>query len=381
MNQNRIDNLIIKFIEDRISVEESVSLVKWLDKSKENQNYFNGFVGVNYLINVDKVYDERKAINKLKVLTNNQKKISTISLIKYAAVAAVALLISLPFIFNKDKTQITEPLIVDNNIKVGSDKATLTLDDGNIINLGMGETYLANNLKSNGKEIVYSPEETQTSRITYHYLTIPRGGQYFVKLSDGTQVWLNSESQLKYPVSFIEGQPRQVELVYGEAYFDVSPSTKHNGSKFKVYTDIQEIEVLGTEFNISAYEDENAIYTTLVEGKVSVKSGTFSENLIPEQQSNFNRLNKTFKISQVDIYNQISWRDGVFSFKDKPLKDIMNVLARWYDFKVVFENKDLEKDLFGGAFSKDQNLNKILNMIENSNNINFEISQKTITIK
>ena len=106
-------------------------------------------------------------------------------------------------------------------------------------------------------------------------------------MSDGTQVWLNSESQLKYPVNFIKGQTRQVELVYGEAYFDVSPSVEHNGAKFKVFNQSQEVEVLGTEFNVKAYKDETNIYTTLVEGRVVIDNGALKQSLLPKSTVKF----------------------------------------------------------------------------------------------
>ena len=194
----------------------------------------------------------------------------------YVGVAAsIVILISSVIFFNKEPnnfnnndTQIAIPIII-NNIETGTDKAILTLANGSEIALIKGETYKGQNVSSDGKEIVYNGKAV-SKEITYNYLTTPSGGQFFVKLSDGTQVWLNSESRLKYPVTFLDGEIRQVELVYGEAYFDVSPSTAHKGLKFKVINQAQEVEVLGTEFNIKAYKDESNIFTTLIEGKVAV---------------------------------------------------------------------------------------------------------------
>ena len=148
-------------------------------------------------------------------------------------------------------------------------------------------------------------------------------------LSDGTKVWLNSESQLKYPVAFNDGETRQVELVYGEAYFDVSPSTAHKGARFKVFNQSQEVEVLGTEFNIKAYKDETNIYTTLVEGKVAISAAGKNQILKPNQQSNLNLETGSIEITTVDVYNETTWIDGIFSFENKPLKEILKVLSRW----------------------------------------------------
>jgi transmembrane sensor len=247
-----------------------------------------------------------------------------------------------------------------SNIVKGTDKATLTLADGSEIFLEKGRAVKTQNANSNGKEIVYTANTKRTATVIYNRLTIPRGGQFFIKLADGTQVWLNSESQLKYPVAFIEGKTREVELIYGEAYFEVTPSSQNNGAKFKVINKSQVIEVLGTAFNLKAYKDENTIYTTLAEGSVAITFDNKSEILVPNQQSIFNTTNGNFKLKTVDVYNEISWKDGVFSFERKPLKDIMKVFARWYDMEVVFENKSLEDEKFFGVLDKEQSIKEIL---------------------
>jgi transmembrane sensor len=257
----------------------------------------------------------------------------------------------------------------------------LTLENGSNITLEKGKNYRAENLKSNGEELVYQPKNITKAQIKYNYLTIPRGGQFYVQLSDGTKIWLNSESQLKYPISFIGGETRQVELVYGEAYFEVSPSTNHNGSKFKVLTSMQEVEVLGTEFNIKAYKDETNIYTTLAEGKVVIRNGFSSQNLIPTQQSNLNLKNNTITISAVDVYSETSWKKGLFSFKSTELKEIMIVLSRWYDVNFVFSNAKIENIKFNGVLSKNQTIKEILTTIKDTKFIkDYDIKDKKITI-
>jgi ferric-dicitrate binding protein FerR (iron transport regulator) len=212
-------------------------------------------------------------------------------------------------------------------------------------------------------------------------LTIPRGGQFFIELSDGTKVWLNSESQLKYPVNFREGELREVELVYGEAYFDVSPSAAHNGAKFKVVNQVQDVEVLGTEFNIKAYRDEQNIYTTLVEGKVEINTSSIKKILVPNEQSSFNKISNNMSVSVVDVKTEVSWKTGVFSFKSKTLKDIMNVIARWYDVDVVFENKELELLKFKGVLEKKQPIEEILLIMKSNTITDYEIKDKVITIR
>jgi hypothetical protein len=303
---------------------------------------------------------------------------------KYTAAAAVIGLLASTYFFRGTLFNNTDeciPIIVNNNIETGTDKATLTLEDGTVIALEKGRSYEAGNIKSNGDKIIYN-SKNNSKKLAYHYITIPRGGQFFVELSDGTQVWLNSETQLKYPVSFIKGETRNVELVYGEAYFDVSPSVNHKGSKFKVINQNQVVEVLGTAFNIKAYKDETHIYTTLAEGKVELDFNGKKQKLSPTQQSNFNLNTNTLSVVNVDVYNEVSWRQGVFSFENKPLKEIMKVLSRWYDMDVIFINRETENEAFTGVLGKDQNIEDILSTIKNFGIINnYYIKNKTITLK
>ncbi|TGV02177.1 FecR family protein [Flavivirga rizhaonensis] len=303
----------------------------------------------------------------------------------YGAAATVALLITIGFVFNKTNQDqdFDEPIIVNNNIKIGTDKATLTLEDGSDVILEKGQVYESNHVASNGEELVYKTSKQKQTTDNYNILTIPRGGQFYILLSDGTKVWLNSESQLKYPIAFTEGKTRQVELVYGEAYFDVSPNTEHKGAKFKVFNRSQEVEVLGTEFNIKAYKDDTNISTLLVEGKVSVSTAVENQVLVPNQQSTLNLETNKISITTVaDVYNETAWRDGIFSFENKPLKEIFKVLSRWYDMDVIIENKVKTEERFIGTFNKSNSIEDILIAIKSTNFINsYEINDKTLTIK
>ncbi|GAA3603736.1 FecR domain-containing protein [Flavivirga amylovorans] len=303
----------------------------------------------------------------------------------YGAAATVALLITIGFVFNKTNQEqdFAEPIIVNNNIEIGTDKAILTLEDGSDVVLGKGAVYESNHVASNGEELIYKTSNQKQTKNNYNTLTIPRGGQFYILLSDGTKVWLNSESQLKYPVAFNKGETREVELVYGEAYFDVSPSTEHKGAKFKVFNRSQEIEVLGTEFNIKAYKDETNISTLLVEGKVSVTTAVANHVLVPNQQSNLNLETNTISITTVaDIYNETAWRDGIFSFENKPLTEILKVLSRWYDMDVIIENTLQKEERFIGTFNKSNSIEDILIAIKSTNFINsYEINDKTLVIK
>ncbi|KUJ60387.1 hypothetical protein AR687_18260 [Flavobacteriaceae bacterium CRH] len=305
---------------------------------------------------------------------------------KYAAAASVILLFSVSyFFFFNNETSVKNPIVVNTPIEIGNNKAILTLEDGSKVALEKGTNYKTSTLNSNGEHIVYDPKGEATTAIAIgsNYLTIPRGGQFFVQLADGTKVWLNSESQLKYPVAFVDGKMRKVELIYGEAYFEVSPSTAHKGSKFEVFTKKQTVQVIGTQFNIKAYNDENNIYTTLVEGKVAVSIPPNKKQLlVPKEQSDFNLITNSINVSKVDVYSSVAWKEGFFSFRTMPLKEIMKVLSRWYNVDVTFENKKLESVKFNGVLRKDQDIREILTTIQTTKSINaYEVKNGKIIIK
>lgn len=343
--------------------------------------------------NAETKYLWKKISAELDLKTDNYTKQK--SVYRFVAVASIAMFIAYGYYVNQDQLDIeyeTSSFVsAPKTIITGTDKAILTLDDGSEIALGKGTDYQTKEAHSDGTQLVYKSELStgdivyndtlKKAKISYNYLTIPRGGQFLVQLPDGTKVWLNSDSQLKYPVHFIEGKTRHVELAYGEAYFEVSPSGKHKGAKFKVINHAQEVEVLGTEFNIKAYRDETNVYTTLVEGKVAVNALNKSKTLIPGEQLNLNLFDNSMESASVDVYRVISWKDGVFSFKDKPLRDIMTVISRWYDIDVIFDDNALEKITFKGSLDKKLSIEEILSIITGTTNMHYEIKNKTIILK
>ncbi|PQB07737.1 hypothetical protein BST83_11665 [Polaribacter filamentus] len=388
----KIEKLIVKYLTNSATTTDLDTLSNWIS-NPANERLFKEYVKTYYAIICSmNNTDYQKTVEELLRAIRNEKsfvrRLKTNAIYKYAAAAVIVF--GLGYFFNNslfNASSETTSIIV-NTIKPGTDKATLTLEDGSQIVLEKGASFQTQNANSNGEEIVYNNAATKnqkpktTNQIAYNYLTIPRGGEFFIKLSDGTQVWLNSESQLKYPVSFVEGKTRVVELVYGEAYFDVSPSTEHKGSKFKVFNKFQEIEVLGTQFNIQAYRDETNIYTTLVEGRVLVSLEGIKQGLRPNQQSKLNTIDNTIKVENVDVYNEISWKDGVFSFDRKPLKEIMKIFARWYDLELILNTKSIENKRFYGALDKDQPIEDILEILKKHNIISsYKINGKKIVIK
>lgn len=382
MEKEDFFELLNEYLSGKTNVEEDKLLLNFYESFQTTKEW-NESLGLK-----DEV--ERKMLVRLQnAIASEEDKVIPIkpfylnTFFKIGVAAAITIFISISVLFNEKNTgNKTSTIAVNNTIKIGSDKATLTLEDGSVIMLEKGKKYTGGNVKSNGEELIYNSKSSTKPEMANNYLTIPRGGQFFVQLSDSTKVWLNSESQLKFPVAFVDGKTRQVELLYGEAYFEVSPSTKHKGSKFKVKTQMQNVEVIGTEFNIKAYKDEFNIYTTLVKGKVAISNATTKKILIPNQQSNLNIKNSNINISTVDVYSETSWRKGLFVFKSLPLKEIMKVLSRWYDVDIEFADESLGNVKFNGALNKNQKLENILTTIKNTNFINaYEIKKNKITLK
>ncbi|WP_223552163.1 FecR family protein [Aestuariivivens sp. NBU2969] len=385
MSVSKLVFLIEKHLKGSISEKELITLKK-LPKNHENAKIYKNLVQDHYQLKTKEInFDAEQSFmktNKHIVANSFKKPILFKPIFKYAMAGIVLLSLFLAiFLQNQSKTkEFIAPIIVNNNIKSGTDKAILTLGNGSNVTLEKGQAYESNNMISNGEEVVYN--WINEKNIEHNYLTIPRGGQFQITLSDGTKVWLNSETQLKYPVSFSKGNDRVVELVYGEAYFDVSPSTSDGFSTFKVLNEGQEINVLGTEFNIKAYGDERIIYCTLVEGKVMISSKFSEEILKPGEQSELNLSNNTLTIKPVEVYYHTSWKDGVFSFENMKLKDIMKSLSRWYDMDVVFDDYELESLKFNGGLKKEENVENILKLLSSSfESINYDINDKTITFK
>ncbi len=380
MDPKKADKLIVKLIDNSISEQESEWLTQWL-QDEEHLNYFNSFIEINYLLQSKSKFNSQASLKQVKQRLKPRTRRLFPSLLKYAAVFLVLLGSSYFLFFNNEISKEITPIVFVNNVKIGTDKATLTLEDGSEVALSKGTSYQTSYAESDGVGLVYQNEKEQASEIVYNILTIPRGGQFFVKLSDGTKVWLNSESQIKYPKNFIEGKSRSIELVYGEAYFEVSPSAANKGTLFKVISKHQEIEVLGTEFNVKAYQDEETIYTTLVEGKIALVADGQKKILKPNQQAIVSNNLGPITVEMVDVNNEVSWKEGVFSFKGKALVDIMKVLSRWYDVNVVFENRSLETMTFRGVLGKNQSIDDILSALKMASIINaYELNDKTKTI-
>lgn len=370
--------LIIKKLNNTLSKEEAIEFSNWYHSASKHKTYFNQ-VKANFENGITPV-DLEKGWNSIEKQIDPKQ---TKPYWKYVIAASLVLALVSALFFQMNRTTTTiERTLVEHQIESGTDKATLTLEDGSNVALAKGGILNLEHAKSNGEQLSYKQTTSSTlPEIAYNYLTVPRGGQFFVKLSDGTQIWLNADSQLKYPINFETGKTRQVELVYGEAYFDVSPSTVHNGDAFIVKSNGQTIEVLGTEFNVNTYKNDGHIYTTLVEGKVEVRRGNIQKQLVPGEQAALDLKNNNIEIKPTDIQAAMGWKNGVFVFNDTPLEQIMETLSRWYDMDVAFEDSSKKQLEFSGILSRSKDINDLLDNFKKTNEVNFKYSHKSIAVQ
>jgi len=208
--------------------------------------------------------------------------------------------------------------------------------------------------------------------LTYNKIEIPAGGQYQVVLPDGTRVWLNSSSWLRFPVHF-SSKERRVELS-GEAYFQVQ---RDPAAPFRISSLRQEIEVLGTQFNVHAYPDETHIRTTLVDGAVRVTAGGKSVLLAPKEEAD---LGDGLHVSQADVEAAVAWKNGYFRCVDQPLEIIMKQVSRWYNVKVAYEDEKMKDETFGILSNKFSNISVLLKMMEKTGNAKFTVNGSTVVV-
>jgi hypothetical protein len=383
---SKIQIILVKYLSKEANIDEIEELDRWLIK-KGNMTIFNSYVQTDYFTSIFMTkYDLQMAKSKIHKRIRLIEKRNKLERYKKIAFAASIILLVGISLFNQ--FYFNETIIIRDPIVIGTDKAVLTLENGDQVILEKGQKFQNKTVNSDGKELSYSIKNRSSSnfkneKIASNFLTIPRGGQFSLNLEDGTKVLLNSDSKIKYPVKFIKGKKRQVELLYGEAFFDVSSSQNNNGSEFIVSTKTQKINVLGTKFNIKAYSEDDIITTTLVEGKVKVENGENQILLFPNQQSKVDSNSTVINVSDVDVSQQISWINGLFSFNDTSLEDIMHTLSRWYDLEFIFKSANQKGFIFSGILERTKSIEDILFIIEktsSSNEINFEINNKTIII-
>lgn len=282
---------------------------------------------------------------------------------------------------------LSDSLIAQAPVLPGSQKAQIILENGERIDLEniKGDTIIDNGafeiVKSTDGFISYRMKagQIETSRLVYNTILTPKGGEYRLLLPDGTKVWLNAMTKLKYPVHFTS-RIREVELE-GEAFFEVAKQT-HQGKRvpFIIHSADQKLEVLGTVFNLQNYG--NTIVTTLVEGsvKLSYNQADLGDHyLTPEDQMTFSASKQELKKIKVDPFYYCAWKDGNFAFDKTSIQEVMGIISRWYDVDVIFDSP-LKDFRFSGTISRYEDINKLLQTIELVGGIHFQLKGRKIYV-
>lgn len=385
----RIAGLITKYINDGLNESHLEELMEWVNDCPENSALFKKLSSLeehqSYL-SILKAFPASNALVKVK------KKINPVQLTAYrtknwwlyVSAAAIILLISIAtwFISHHQKNKEEQLLYTTTNISPGRDAVLLTLSNGKKIALDSvsnGQFAEQNGIsisKTKNGNLIYQISKVNSYRVKNQFNTLetPRGCTYQVNLPDGTKVWLNATSSLRFPVSF-SSYERRVELS-GEGYFEVA---KDKIKPFFVKTDQQEIKVLGTHFNVDAYVDNDRTQTTLLEGAVQVSGIQNLQKgqhimLKPGERSILNSGKIT--VTAANIKEDIAWKDGHFLFDNMPLRNILKQLNRWYNINIDYSSvPDLG---FTGYISRDERLYRVLHMLELTGNVKFKIENNTL---
>lgn len=382
---DEIVRLITGEVLDELDAGEMHKLKAWLDECPENcalyarlKNSSNFRARNTRFQQIDTLVGWktfRQSIDK------RQKVIRLKKILSYAAAIVLPLLIAGGIYFSGRISNKNESIAEVKVIHKGSTKAVLILDNGKTLaldsanDLSITEKDGTMIKKSNGRLNYTNTANSITQAPIYNTIRIPRGGEYSLVLSDGTRVYLNAMSNFKYPVTFT-GKTREVELS-GEAYFEV----KKDASKpFIVKTSAISIEVLGTSFNLNAYENTERVITTLVEG--SVKINTFKTNesrlLAPDEQAYSDLKSGTTNIKKVDVNLYTAWKNGNLTFYDSRLEDIMTTLTRWYSAEVIYGNSSVKDLRFSGSLDRYGDIHQILDIIKSTGKVKIEIKENTI---
>lgn len=383
-------NLLLKYYHEKTSPEENQLLQQWLDQSEENKLFLEKIINQENLQKELQIFDSLEmnaAWQKVAAKTTKQER--TISfwtspnLLKYAASIGLITLITVVTLLQKDKKTNQFDLVtrrtqlIQQDILPTGNKATLTFADGSFVVLqdlknGIIKEYNGTRVIKQDEQIIFElNKNTPTDKVGKNLLSTQNGVQYKIVLTDGSKIWLNAASSLSFPTAFTKKE-RVVELK-GEGYFEVA---KNKSKPFKVKTNKAMVTVLGTHFNIMAYLNEKTINTTLLEGSVKVITGNRSKLLVPGQQA---QVNDNIEISEVDLEETVAWKNGNFQFNNTELGMIMRQIERWYNVKVDYKGKVMDKH-FTGVISRNIGITKVLEMLELSGGLNFKMEGRRIIV-
>lgn len=370
-----MNDLIQKFLDSTLTKEEEKNLYNWVQMNSENLEKFKNQIYTHGLEESDAIaVDVENQFKKLEARIH-QKETKVVSFnwstaLKYAA--AIAIVVTTGFyVFNsQSKATETQSIVVtDTEPLLDSSKITLTRGDGT-----------AKNIEEDKEQLSYLNGEPGLREVVQNHLVIPKGSVFKVVLSDSTLVWLNSDSKFSYPSYFADGIANREVYLDGEAYFDVAPNAE---LPFIVKTKDIQVSVLGTEFNVSSYENNEVVATTLVEGSVLINENDMEENAIklrPNYQASFNKTNKGMKHKKVNVKHYTAWMQNRIVFQNKPLKDILKQIERTYNVVIKNNNVKISDERFTGEFDI-EDIETVFKALSTSIDFNYEINQNQVVIK
>jgi ferric-dicitrate binding protein FerR (iron transport regulator) len=337
MEREELSLLSEKYLAGEASEEEISRLLDWYNNYDEQE--------LTAIIADDDTEEELKQRMHQRLMTVTRKPAKVLYTRWWAAAAVMLVLAVVGWLWSS-----TPGAVI---IAPGVNMATLTLADGSVINLdstGNGMSLKQGHTKvektANG-EVVYKSDNAGETTVGYNVLSTPRGGQFKVVLPDGSAVWLNAASSIRYPTAFT-GKERRI-VITGEAYFEVA---KNASAPFIVSVNNMKVTVLGTHFNINAYSEEPTINTSLLEGAILVQAGTALQHLVPGQATSVKPgTNEITLLQQADVNSAVAWKNGYFSFNAADIPSVMRQLARWYNMEVVYTDK-LPEGTFTGEIGR-----------------------------
>ncbi|WP_270593853.1 MULTISPECIES: FecR family protein [Butyricimonas] len=382
-DNEKIKRIIVKSVLGTLTEEENFVLEEWFQENDRNRVLYQK---LSSTVELKHKYKQYENIDVAGAFRRNQRRLYQNvpnrvlkRILPYAAV--VLLLFGGVFCFLMNRSgEVREEVPVA--LSAGGKYAELILANGQKVDLHEGmEMKLrerSSNIQVKGNVVYYEENKDSVTLGEYNMIRTPLGGEYSLTLADGTKVWLNAMSELRYPVAFGEGV-REVELK-GEAYFEVE---KNEGKPFIVKTDEFNVRVLGTSFNISAYLDSPLAHTTLCSGHVRINDRTNpgkEVDILPGEQLLFHRDNREMSVREVDTDVFVSWREGFFQFDNNTVEEVFTILQRWYNIQVFYANVEVRQELFTGKLPRFDNLQIIIDLIERVSDLKIEVRGKMIYI-
>lgn len=377
MNEEDMINLLQKYQAGNCTEEERRAVEQWYSSYERNET--SALSNEQHKRMLNYVMTAVNAEDEAKIQSNQFFKTRWV---RWAAAVLILVgLSSLYFLFNQTKQSAviaSKKIQPSNDLLPGANRATLTLDDGSIIQLDdvkNGTVAVQGGVKvqkNDDGKIVYTAAQNLAAAELFNIIKTPRGGQFQLDLPDGSKVWLNASSSLRFPVLFA-GKERTVEL-NGEAYFEVAKKT---GQPFKVKINGMEVNVLGTHFNVMGYQDEDVTKTTLLEGAVKIISNGRENFLKPGQQAAISLL-QNIQVNNVNTEEAVAWKNNLFSFNHSNIQSVMRQVARWYDVDVQYNGT--VKKFFNGTIPRDMNASKVFKILEATGGVHFQIAGNKVTV-